>query len=270
MDIAFKSRQAVGEQRIKIEPQAIGGQVCQATSVKRNRVLPKMGVKFLIALAATPALAEMPCQDFTRGYILQDSDVLGEAQEIAHPWLDADAMLMTKSGVPRPKEFLGVLHMEQLARECKALPTDTVDRIVATRLKSARKQLAELAEKKAPEPPAPLPAAPPAALGKDTAALSAEQRSAIADHARQCYSSSTNSAPNLDKQRVLLTVATDAGGIVRRAKVAGDDVSRMTDPRFRAFANRVMAAFLDPHCANLPLPNNVLGRINVLTFRFSP
>jgi hypothetical protein len=27
---------------------------------------------------------------------------------------------------------------------------------------------------------------------------------------------------------------------------------------------------LDARCANLPLPNNVLGKVNVLTFRFSP
>jgi hypothetical protein len=26
---------------------------------------------------------------------------------------------------------------------------------------------------------------------------------------------------------------------------------------------------MDPHCADLPLPNGALGRVNVLTFRFS-
>ena len=77
-------------------------------------------------------------------------------------------------------------------------------------------------------------------------------------------------ALDIDKQRVLLTVTTDAAGVARRADVAGDDLGRMSDPRFRAFAERAIRAIMDPRCANLPLPNKVLGRINVLTFRFSP
>ena len=52
--------------------------------------------------------------------------------------------------------------------------------------------------------------------------------------------------------------------------IAGDDIARMSDPRFRAFAERARRAVLDPRCANLPLPNKVLGKVNVLTFRFSP
>jgi hypothetical protein len=103
----------------------------------------------------------------------------------------------------------------------------------------------------------------------DTAALSTEQRGAIGDHVRECWTKDAG-ALDVDKQRVLLTVTTDASGVARRAVVAGDDIGRMNDPRFRAFAERAIRAIMDPHCANLPLPNNVLGRINVLTFRFSP
>jgi hypothetical protein len=44
----------------------------------------------------------------------------------------------------------------------------------------------------------------------------------------------------------------------------------MSDPVFRAFADRAINAVLDPRCANLPLPNHMLGRNTVLTFRFSP
>ncbi len=55
-------------------------------------------------------------------------------------------------------------------------------------------------------------------------------------------------------------MTTDASGVVRKAEVAGDDVGRMGDPRFRAFAERAMRAILDPHCANLPLPNNASGQ----------
>ena len=103
----------------------------------------------------------------------------------------------------------------------------------------------------------------------DTAALSADQRGAIGDHVRECWTKDAG-ALDIDRQRVLLTVTTDASGIARKAVVAGDDIGRMNDPRFRAFAERAVRAIMDPRCANLPLPNNVLGRINVLTFRFSP
>ena len=106
-------------------------------------------------------------------------------------------------------------------------------------------------------------------LGNDTAALNADQRGAIGDHVRECWTKDAG-ALDIDKQRVLLTVTTDAGGIARKAEVAGDDVGRLSDPRFRAFAERAKRAIMDPRCANLPLPNNVLGRINILTFRFSP
>jgi neural Wiskott-Aldrich syndrome protein len=84
---------------------------------------------------------------------------------------------------------------------------------------------------------------------------------------RRCW---TPDPSILEKQRVLLTVTTDADGVARRAEVAGDDVSRMSDPRFRAFAARAVRAIIDSRCTNLPLPSTVLGRVNVLTFRFSP
>ena len=40
--------------------------------------------------------------------------------------------------------------------------------------------------------------------------------------------------------------------------------------RLRVFSERAVRAVLDPQCANLPLPQNMLGKTNVLTFRFSP
>jgi hypothetical protein len=106
-------------------------------------------------------------------------------------------------------------------------------------------------------------------LGNDTAALTAAERGAIGDHVRECWTKDAG-ALDIDKQRVLLTVTTDDTGVVRKAEIAGDDVGRMGDPRFRAFAERARRAVLDPHCANLPLPSNALGKVNVLTFRFSP
>jgi hypothetical protein len=105
--------------------------------------------------------------------------------------------------------------------------------------------------------------------GNDTAALTADQRGAIGDHVRECWTKDAG-ALDIDRQRVLLTVTTDAAGVARKADIAGDDIARMSDPRFRAFAERARRAVLDPHCANLPLPASVLGKINVLTFRFAP
>jgi hypothetical protein len=106
-------------------------------------------------------------------------------------------------------------------------------------------------------------------LGNDTAALSADQRGAIGDHVRECWTKDAG-ALDIEKQHVLLTVTTDAGGTARVAEVTGADVARMGDPRFRAFAERAKRAILDSRCANLPLPGDVLGKVNVLTFRFSP
>jgi len=107
-------------------------------------------------------------------------------------------------------------------------------------------------------------------LGNDTAALSADQRAAIGERVRECWTKDAG-ALDIDKQRVLLTVTTDATGTVRMAEVVGDDAGRMnTDPRFRAFAERAIRAVRDVRCASLPLPNTLLGKVNVLTFRFSP
>jgi hypothetical protein len=65
-------------------------------------------------------------------------------------------------------------------------------------------------------------------------------------------------------------VTTDASGVARTVEVAGEDISRLGDPGFRAFAEGVMRAIMDSHCAALPMPANVLGRVNTITFRFGP
>jgi hypothetical protein len=77
-------------------------------------------------------------------------------------------------------------------------------------------------------------------------------------------------ALDIDKMRVMLTVTTDGGGTVRAAEVAGADVGRMGDPRFRAFAERARRAVMDVRCANLPLPRALIGERRTFTFRFSP
>ncbi len=105
--------------------------------------------------------------------------------------------------------------------------------------------------------------------GNDTAALTAAERGAIGDHVRPCWTTDPG-ALDLDKMQALLTVTTDPTGEVRVANVAPADQGRLADPRFRAFAERAVRAVMDPACANLPLPPSMLGKVNVLTFRFSP
>ncbi len=105
--------------------------------------------------------------------------------------------------------------------------------------------------------------------GNDTAALTADQRGAIGDRVRECWTKDAG-ALDIDKQRVLLTVTTDATGTARIVEIAAEDQGKMGDPRFRAFAERARRAVLDPRCANLPLPRTLLGRNAVLTFRFTP
>jgi len=104
----------------------------------------------------------------------------------------------------------------------------------------------------------------------DTSSLTLAQRGAIGDAVRRCWSTDPGML-DLDKMQVLLTVTTDAGGVVRRAAVAQDDIGRLSgDPRLRVFSERAVRAVLDPMCANLPLPPNMLGQTREFTFRFRP
>jgi len=106
--------------------------------------------------------------------------------------------------------------------------------------------------------------------GNDTASLSAGQRTAIGDSVRRCWFSDPGML-DLDKMQVLLTVTTDSAGTVRQADVAPEDQGKVNaNPRLRVFSERARRAVLDPACANLPLPKNLLGQSRVFTFRFSP
>jgi hypothetical protein len=106
--------------------------------------------------------------------------------------------------------------------------------------------------------------------GNDTASLTLAQRGAIGDSVRRCWTTDPGML-DLDKMQVLLTVTTDASGVVRQAIVAPDDAGRVAgNPRLRVFSERAIRAVLDPNCANLPLPQPLLGQNRVFTFRFSP
>jgi neural Wiskott-Aldrich syndrome protein len=106
--------------------------------------------------------------------------------------------------------------------------------------------------------------------GSDTASLSADQRAAIGDEVRQCWTRDAG-ALNADQLQVRLQVTTDANGVARVVTFAPEELPRMNgDPVFRAFAERARRAVLDARCAALPLPRTLLGQSRQLDFRFSP
>jgi neural Wiskott-Aldrich syndrome protein len=103
----------------------------------------------------------------------------------------------------------------------------------------------------------------------DTDALSAAARGEIGAHVRECWTKDAG-AEGVDKLSVVLNVVTDATGTTRVANVADEDKGKMSDPVFQAFAERAVRAVMDVRCATLPLPHQMLGHTNNLTFRFRP
>jgi neural Wiskott-Aldrich syndrome protein len=75
---------------------------------------------------------------------------------------------------------------------------------------------------------------------------------------------------DLDSMQAMLTVTTDQNGVIRHAEISSADQSRRSDPQFRAFAERAINAVLDPACSTLPLPQSMLGKVNMITFMFTP
>lgn len=232
-----------------------------------------------------PAYADLSCHDFLRGVVLGDPDVLRQAADLELPLVQATVQEIENNGANA--NGISIVVQMEVVDYCRALPDDTVENIVATRVKavnvaieSAQRQAAEEAaaakeaSKKAVEVEANLALQkhPPTQIrpNPNEAALSAGQRGAISDHARECWSTDQGML-DLDKMEVLLTVTTDSGGVARQAVVAPEDQGRVAgNMRLRVFAERAVRAVLDPHCANLPLPQSLLGKTNVVTFRFSP
>jgi hypothetical protein len=227
-----------------------------------------------VSVAAAPAYAALSCRDFHRASVLGDQDILAQAARIGQPVLDANKELTDAAGMGgvASDPIMRMVLLSQLADACRSLPDDTVDAIVATLAKSVREAAArahraaerQLAPETAPSAPE---EAPEKLLSTDTVALNGDQRIAIGDHARECWDPGSL---DVDQEQVMLTVTTDATGIARKATVAGDDVGRMGEPKFRAFAGRAIQAILDPQCANLPLPSNAMGKVSVVTLIFSP
>ncbi len=91
--------------------------------------------------------------------------------------------------------------------------------------------------------------------------LTAEQRTAVGDHLRRCYSQDSHMV-HVDPDGVRLVVTTDQAGTVRVARLYPGTINLI-------LAERARRAVLDPACATLPLPAALLGTNHtfVLTFR---
>ena len=108
------------------------------------------------------------------------------------------------------------------------------------------------------------------AVWSGTAALTASQRAVIGAYVRRCWTDGSG-VPGASRMQVMLEVTTDADGMARIVQFAPSDEARMDgDPAFRRFAERARRAVFDPRCMKLSLPNDMLGKVNVLDFRFSP
>ena len=99
--------------------------------------------------------------------------------------------------------------------------------------------------------------------------LNAGERNAIGQHVQPCFQVDSG-APGLATFSVNLLVTTDATGTVRNAVVAPQDVDKMSDPIFNAYANRAIDAVMNYQCATLPLPSNMLGQNQTFLFNFTP
>jgi hypothetical protein len=107
--------------------------------------------------------------------------------------------------------------------------------------------------------------------GNLTGSLSEGQRKTIGDEVRRCYAEDT-AAKDYATYSAVMTVTIDAQGTVRAVDLSpADRAHASSDFAFRAFAERAERAVLDPQCANLPVPANLLGQPSAkLSFRFRP
>lgn len=87
---------------------------------------------------------------------------------------------------------------------------------------------------------------------------------------RRCYAEDTE-ARNYAHFQAHLTVTVDATGEARQVEFSDQDRARMvSDPSYRALAERARAAVMSPVCAKLPLPPSQLGQVHQIKFVFRP
>jgi outer membrane biosynthesis protein TonB len=107
--------------------------------------------------------------------------------------------------------------------------------------------------------------------GNPNGALTLGQAKTIGAFVKRCFSSEVE-AKDLASYSVMLEVVVDQTGEVHEAHLAPESQPRAAqDPAYLAFSDAAIHAVLDPQCAKLPLPPNVLKQAaTTLTFRFRP
>ncbi|MXV43986.1 energy transducer TonB [Saccharibacter sp. 17.LH.SD] len=104
----------------------------------------------------------------------------------------------------------------------------------------------------------------------DTRALSRGEQSAIGSSVQRCYQEDT-AARNYAHFEAHLLVTVDAAGEARLVSFAPETRARMvSDPSYRAQAERARDAVLSPVCARLPIPARMRGQRRQFRFVFRP
>ncbi|MHB1206988.1 MAG: hypothetical protein ACYCZX_15570 [Rhodospirillaceae bacterium] len=93
-------------------------------------------------LCANAARAEMTCATYLRGSAAQDSYVLNEAVGIAARLIASDwsspAMLTDAKEIASATDLRQRLILRQLSRDCRALPRESIDKLVSIHLQAFR------------------------------------------------------------------------------------------------------------------------------------
>jgi hypothetical protein len=102
-----------------------------------------------------------------------------------------------------------------------------------------------------------------------SSALPPEIYKAVIQHVSSCWRVNVGRLGDVRHQAHLRAVA-DAEGVMREAKLVPEDLARLSDPSFQEFADAAIRSVLDPQCAQLPIPEGLLGRRIAFDFVFVP
>jgi outer membrane biosynthesis protein TonB len=107
-------------------------------------------------------------------------------------------------------------------------------------------------------------AQPDAPLGSK---LTTSEMDRIATAVERCWYDDPGARGN-GQMSVVIRVWIDPDGTVQRTQIV--DQSQMSDPVWRAFAERAERAPLNPECSKLPIPPEKYEQMKVFTFTFTP
>jgi outer membrane biosynthesis protein TonB len=130
---------------------------------------------------------------------------------------------------------------------------------VSTKTDAPPKQLKQTASAAAAS------AQPDAPLGSQ---ITTSEKDQIAAAVQQCWYDDPGARGN-DAMNVVVRVWIDPDGTVQRTEIV-DGSGSMSDPVWRAFAERARRAPLNPQCNKLPIPPEKYDQLKVFTFTFTP